>query len=344
MTAKLLTVPKIIEAKPRTIDECLATFENWPSSAPISANALASAGFYYLGEEFKVKCFMCNLEVDDWRHGMTAFGTHQSRKNDCEVVQAIECTKTGNIQTVNEKWRLETLADLSFTQSNTVNVNQKDNDQLICCELAACGFYRFKNTKIIRCAYCGVTIEPKSDRSIMSQHRYLAKQIPKVVNTDGQQQKPNLDCPLVRAQCPANIVISDRKPFPEYRQYQSIFSRIQSFENYKERHKLDERSIRDRAEAGFFLHGKKSHSLFCCKIKMIFLCVFNLGQRRMRCFQCGNALASSDKKRREEYSQYNMAQLHAHFYPTCEWVKEILGAKYIAQVLCDRYKSSKFLY
>jgi hypothetical protein len=36
-----------------------------------------------------------------------------------------------------------------------------------------------------------------------------------------------------------------------------------------------------------------------------------------------------------------MAQLHAHFYPTCEWVKEILGVKYIAQVLHDRYNSSK---
>lgn len=36
-----------------------------------------------------------------------------------------------------------------------------------------------------------------------------------------------------------------------------------------------------------------------------------------------------------------MAQLHAHFYPTCEWVKEILGVKYIAQVLHDRYKSSR---
>jgi hypothetical protein len=39
-----------------------------------------------------------------------------------------------------------------------------------------------------------------------------------------------------------------------------------------------------------------------------------------------------------------MAQLHAHFYPTCEWVKEILGVKYIAQVLHDRYSSSKLFY
>ncbi len=66
-----------------------------------------------------------------------------------------------------------------------------------------------------------------------------------------------------------------------------------------------------------------------------------IDQRRMRCFQCGNSLPINDKTRKEKYSEYNMAQLHAHFYPTCEWVKEILGVKYIAQVLHDRYKSSK---
>ena len=49
----------------------------------------------------------------------------------------------------------------------------------------------------------------------------------------------------------------------------------------------------------------------------------------------------TDRVRQEKYPEYNMAQLHAHFYPTCEWVKEILGVKYIAQVLHDRYKSSK---
>lgn len=62
----------------------------------------------------------------------------------------------------------------------------------------------------------------------------------------------------------------------------------------------------------------------------------------MRCFQCGNSLPVSDKTRQEKYPQYTMTQLHAHFYPTCEWVKEILGPKYAAQVLLDRSKSSNF--
>jgi hypothetical protein len=220
------------EKKPRTIDECLATFEDWPRYAPISAQALADTGFYYLGEELRVKCFMCDLEVDDWRHGMTALGTHRKRKNDCEIVQAIDSTKTGDIQTVNEKWRLETLADLSFVESNT-------NDR----------------------AYCGVTIEPKLGQSIMSQHRYLTKQSIKktTTTTNDHQHGSTVDCLMVRAQCPANIVIPHRERFPEYTQYQSIFTRIKSFDNYKERHRSVDCSIRDIAEAGFFLDGKNDH-------------------------------------------------------------------------------------
>jgi hypothetical protein len=263
MTSKPPIISENAERKPRTIDECLATFGDWPRSAPISAQALADSGFYYLGEGLRVKCFMCNLEVDDWRHGMTALGTHRKRKNDCEIVQAIESTKTGDIQTVNEKWRLETLLGLSFVESNINDRNQTDRDQRLCRELAACGFYRFKNTKFIRCAYCGVTIEPKFGQSIMSQHRHLAKQSIKkttiAITTNDSQHESKVDCLMVRAQCPANIVIPHRERFPEYPSYQSIFDRIKSFENYKGRQKIVNWPIRDMAEAGFFLDGKNSN-------------------------------------------------------------------------------------
>ncbi|CAF3816337.1 unnamed protein product [Rotaria sordida] len=318
MTSESLSISKNIDKKPQTIDECLATFDKWPRNAPISAQALVDTGFYYLGEELHVKCFMCGLEVDDWRHGMTAVGTHRKRNSDCEVLRAIDSIKTGDIQTVNEKWRLETLTGLSFTKSNINDYNQTENDQRLSRELAACGFYRFKNTKFIRCAYCGVTIEPKFGQSIMSQHRYLTKQSIKKT-TDDQHKGSTVDCLMVRAQCPANIAIPHRERFPEYPQYQSIFDRIDTFKNHPERHRADDYSIRDKAEAGFFLDD----------------------QRRTRCFQCGNALPINDKVRREKYPQYNIAQLHAHFYPTCEWVKEILGVKYIAQVLHDRKKSNE---
>ncbi|CAF4799446.1 unnamed protein product [Rotaria sp. Silwood1] len=321
MISKSLTTSKSIEKKPQTIDECLATFEKWPRNAPIPAESLAAAGFYYLGEELRVKCFMCDLEVNDWHYGMTAISTHRELKSDCQVLLALDSIISSNIDTVNEKWRLETLLSLPFSETNTNDPNQYKNDQRLCSELAACGFYRVKNTKLIRCAYCDVTIEPKLGQSIMSQHRYLTKQSIKkkttTTITNNQYKGPIVDCLIVRAQCPANIVIPHRKSFPEYPEYQSIFDRIKSFNDSKQLQRAGDYSIRDKAEAGFFLDK----------------------QGRMRCFLCGNAILISDKIRREKYSQYNMAQLHAHFYPTCEWVKEILGVKYIAQVLYDQKTS-----
>ena len=214
------------------------TFEDWPEDAPISAKDLAETGFYYLGDGLSVKCYMCNLEVNDWCHGMTALGTHRRRRNDCEIVCAILSTKTSDIQSANEKWRLQTLQGLSF---------DSDNDEHLARELAACGFYRFKNTRNIRCAYCGVLIQPTRDSSIMSQHRALAKQLPK---------STVLDCLMVRAQCPANLIIPDRERFPEYREYQSVFQRIQSFEIYLNKHEVSSEFIRQRADAGFFLDSK----------------------------------------------------------------------------------------
>jgi hypothetical protein len=220
--------------KPQSIEECLLTFEKWPENAPILAKKLADTGFYYLGYELRVKCYMCDVEVD-WQHGMTALGTHSELRPNCEIVRAIYSTKTRDSRCVDERWRLKTLDGYS-------------DDQHFCRELAACGFYRHEMTKNIRCAYCGLVIEPKTDSSIMSQHRHFVKL---------KRKTSILDCQMVRAQCPTNILIPDRERFPEYREYQTIFERMKSFDSYKERHKIVENFIRDRAEAGFFLDSKK---------------------------------------------------------------------------------------
>ena len=246
------TNSKESDETPRTIDQCLQTFGNWPRHAPLSAQVLADTGFYYLGEGLRVQCYKCHLIVDDWRHGMTALGTHRKRGNDCEIVLAIDSTKTADIQTVNEKWRLETLTGLSFADSDTKDGCPPETAQRLCRELAACGFYRSKNTDFIRCAYCGVTLVPKWDRSIMAQHRHIAKQsIKRAAN-----QASTVDCLMVRAQCPANIIIPHRERFPEYPEYKSVFDRMKSFDAYQQKRKLTESTIRDMGNAGFFLDGR----------------------------------------------------------------------------------------
>ncbi|CAF4961352.1 unnamed protein product [Rotaria sp. Silwood1] len=46
----------------------------------------------------------------------------------------------------------------------------------------------------------------------------------------------------------------------------------------------------------------------------------------MRCFQYGNSLPISDKELHNIYSEYDLIKLHAHFYPTCEWIEELAYA------------------
>ncbi|CAF1530244.1 unnamed protein product, partial [Rotaria sp. Silwood1] len=46
----------------------------------------------------------------------------------------------------------------------------------------------------------------------------------------------------------------------------------------------------------------------------------------MRCFQYGNSLPISDKELHKIYSEYDLIKLHAHFYPTCEWIEELAYA------------------
>ncbi|CAF0904654.1 unnamed protein product [Didymodactylos carnosus] len=334
----LVSVPLHEIPIPKSVEDCILTYNDWPPNAPLQAKALAQAGFFYLGDDLKVQCYKCGLIVADWRPGMTAIGTHRKRMEyNCEFIQAIDSTRDANIQSVNEKWRLETLTGYSFdfaksssSRLTTMNFDEQENkrtnnseiDKRLCRELAACGFHRVQNKRIIRCAFCGVTIEPKPNQSIMSQHRANVKQM--ALPTEKQdnlltpsQYYSSADCIMLRCQCAANIPIAHREMFPEYPKYQSIFDRITTFQE-KNLETLFGFEIRDIADAGFFLDVEK----------------------HLRCFQCGNSLPINGKRKREKYAEYNIQQLHAHFYPTCEYIKELLGAKYIAQVLHDFHRSS----
>ncbi|XP_061486998.1 baculoviral IAP repeat-containing protein 7 [Rhineura floridana] len=50
-------------------EDRLLTFENWPSYAQVIPELLASAGFFYTGQEDYVKCFYCDGTLRSWEHG-----------------------------------------------------------------------------------------------------------------------------------------------------------------------------------------------------------------------------------------------------------------------------------
>ncbi|CAH2315385.1 E3 ubiquitin- ligase XIAP [Pelobates cultripes] len=70
----------------------ITSFSNFPSTCPISAPALARAGFYYTGIEDRVKCFSCQGIVEGWQHGDTAIGKHRKISPNCKFINGFNVT------------------------------------------------------------------------------------------------------------------------------------------------------------------------------------------------------------------------------------------------------------
>uniref|UniRef100_A0A803J5V6 RING-type E3 ubiquitin transferase n=1 Tax=Xenopus tropicalis TaxID=8364 RepID=A0A803J5V6_XENTR len=77
----------------------LASFANFPSSYPVSAPALARAGFYYTGDGDRVKCFSCLAMVEGWQHGDTAIGKHRKISPNCKFINGFNNLRSDCIQT-----------------------------------------------------------------------------------------------------------------------------------------------------------------------------------------------------------------------------------------------------
>ncbi|XP_071425495.1 E3 ubiquitin-protein ligase XIAP isoform X3 [Pithys albifrons albifrons] len=64
----------------------LGTFAEFPPGCPVSASALARAGFVYTGEGDKVKCFSCHTTIEGWASGDSAVERHKQLSPNCKFV------------------------------------------------------------------------------------------------------------------------------------------------------------------------------------------------------------------------------------------------------------------
>ncbi|MEE6496962.1 hypothetical protein FKM82_002546 [Ascaphus truei] len=76
----------------------MRSFANFPGSCPVSAPALARAGFYYTGDGDRVKCYSCQGVVQGWQYGETAIGKHRKISPNCTFISAFnlrsDCIQT----------------------------------------------------------------------------------------------------------------------------------------------------------------------------------------------------------------------------------------------------------
>ncbi|NWZ91267.1 BIR7B protein, partial [Nesospiza acunhae] len=60
---------RLFNSSMRSVASRLRTFQQWPRTAPVSAQELVDAGFFYVGPGDEVQCFCCGGVLKDWRPG-----------------------------------------------------------------------------------------------------------------------------------------------------------------------------------------------------------------------------------------------------------------------------------
>ena len=72
----------------------LATFKNWPTTAPVTPDDLSRDGFYCLMKEDHVKCIFCNLVLKCWDKGDVVRTEHNKFNPNCPFLLHHQC---GNV-------------------------------------------------------------------------------------------------------------------------------------------------------------------------------------------------------------------------------------------------------
>lgn len=66
----------------------MTTFVDWPEDCPVRPWELASAGFYYLGNQDNVKCYKCAVMLRNWEPQDIPWEEHKRWSSDCPLVIA----------------------------------------------------------------------------------------------------------------------------------------------------------------------------------------------------------------------------------------------------------------
>lgn len=77
---------QLFDPRMRSRARRLGTFRQWPHDAPVSAQALVEAGFFYVGPTDEVQCFCCGGVLTEWRRGDCPLRAHLTYFPSCEYL------------------------------------------------------------------------------------------------------------------------------------------------------------------------------------------------------------------------------------------------------------------
>ncbi|XP_065057529.1 baculoviral IAP repeat-containing protein 3-like [Rhopilema esculentum] len=67
-------------------EDRLRTFTTWPSDGPMIIKDLVEAGFYYTGRNDVVSCFLCGIEIGNWKENEQPLVLHSQRSEQCQYL------------------------------------------------------------------------------------------------------------------------------------------------------------------------------------------------------------------------------------------------------------------
>ncbi len=132
----------------------LSTFAHWPSTV-VSPGDLAEAGFYYLRERDAVRCFHCDVRIEQWLPGDVPIEEHIRRSRDCTFAKAVAQRKHryDTYTTPNAEATANSMK--SYEQRQKSFRNWPSTAHVSADSLALAGFYYTGSRDGVRCFSCG---------------------------------------------------------------------------------------------------------------------------------------------------------------------------------------------
>lgn len=84
---------QLFDSSMRSAARRMRTFQQWPSTAPVSARRLVEAGFFYVGPRDEVQCFCCGGVLKDWRPGDSPIIEHLNFFPSCKFLRGMDFGK-----------------------------------------------------------------------------------------------------------------------------------------------------------------------------------------------------------------------------------------------------------
>ncbi|XP_028816843.1 E3 ubiquitin-protein ligase XIAP [Denticeps clupeoides] len=79
-------------------DARFQTFQAWPPSSPVRPRDLAQAGLFYEGQEDRVQCFCCGIQLSQWVSGDDPWTEHSKYSRNCFFILGHD---VGNVPSLN---------------------------------------------------------------------------------------------------------------------------------------------------------------------------------------------------------------------------------------------------